>query len=457
MGNIVKIKLAISVFSVAALVLIPLLKSNFNERVIIKRWSALTWEDFRGMVPPFTRYDAAVSSDVLIELDSATSRYRAYAVQNNVESWTREHTGQEDLLRHEQYHFNISEIFARKLNEYIDANPDETDATLYNLRLNSLNLDLDAMQDQYDRETVHGTQWDQQKRWEYKIDSLLQSYTPDTGWVTDYYSGATAYFPDKPELTSGLNENQIPFRNYRLNKYEMHMSLYSYHYGTCNAATAAKILEMHYLQSSYKNGTFRLDTLANPINATGTSEDSLGSVYRDVWIFQTPYICKLTAVYPAQSDALGGYSQMANSFLTSFKIRNTDAYWMAKYENSDPEVSYNTTTKSVHPKRRDFTQCFFHTQDVKNGFYRGPFYRSDGALFLVYNIVAHPDSLLHQNVLLLDKGVFISEPDHEDNIYFIPADRIPKHPFKFDFGYLLKKDSAARCYEYFYESIHVNP
>ena len=108
MATHLKVKVGVSVFSLCILMLIPLLENNFYAPVTIKRWSALTWDDFQGFVPPFTGYEAAIASAVYLEYDSAKNKFHAYAAQNNMRSWAkRSRPNQEYGLGHEQYHFNI--------------------------------------------------------------------------------------------------------------------------------------------------------------------------------------------------------------------------------------------------------------------------------------------------------------------------------------------------------------
>ena len=120
MANLVKAKVGLSIFSISILILIPLLESNFNAPVTIKRWGNLTWDDFKGFPIPFSGYGAVISSKVYLEFDSSKSQYVAFAGQHNINSWTKDTSAYG--LNHEQYHFNITEIHARLLNEFIASN-----------------------------------------------------------------------------------------------------------------------------------------------------------------------------------------------------------------------------------------------------------------------------------------------------------------------------------------------
>ena len=184
MANLVKVKTAISVFSVSIIVAIELFSTNFYMPATIKRWSKLTWDDFRGPPKPFHPYDAGIRSTIYLEYDSTLSKFRAYAGQNNVKSWVKRSVGSgEHLLNHEQYHFNITELHARMLNKHIDQNPGDGEYA-YQLRLGSVKIDLAMMQDQYDSETGHSVILDKQSRWGFTIDSLLSN---EAGWKTDLF------------------------------------------------------------------------------------------------------------------------------------------------------------------------------------------------------------------------------------------------------------------------------
>jgi len=165
MANFIKPKIGIAVLSLSILVLIPLLQSSFFAPVTIKRWSEkLTWQDFQGIVQPFSKYEAVISSKIYLEYDSTKSQYYAYAGQNNIRSWAKMSTPYLDYsLNHEQRHFDITELHARMLNDYIAANPGQTEYA-YRLELKLIIQDLRKMQNAYDGETEHGVLFDNQRR-----------------------------------------------------------------------------------------------------------------------------------------------------------------------------------------------------------------------------------------------------------------------------------------------------
>lgn len=456
MENILKFKLGLSLFSISILTLLPLLRTNFNAPVTIKRWGELTWDDFQGIVKPFTGYAAVISSRVYLEYDSLNATYKAYAGQNNMWSWTKESTTHSDYaLNHEQYHFNITEVHARIMNEYIVANPARDEAH-YRAQLAAIHTDLNWMQDQYDQETDHSLNQDKQRRWEYKVDSLLLNHSTDSGWVVDYYSGAKAYFPVEPAFLDAINENQMAYRIYSLTKYSMNLALSSFQFQSPDFNNMEDKAYEYFKNNSMDLKYFQLDTINFDFKFFGVSYDSVNNnIHNHLWVCQNKYLYQLIANYPFSSGDTLGYQEIANSFISSFKIINTDNYWIDKFENSTSLMAHEDLRSELKEGDPDYSHCVTYSSDDKpNGFYRGPIYRDDGGLLLAYDIIEHDDSLLFENILVINEDLYVYEPDSANHIYFVPGDKIPEEPYQLNFGYLLTRDSINKCCEFHYQSIH---
>jgi hypothetical protein len=455
MRNFLRAKISISLLSTFILVLIPLLRSNFNAPVTIKRWGKLTWDDFQGFVKPFTGYGAAISSDIYLEYDSTASRFSAYAGQNNVASWTKE-TGDSDEygLNHEQYHFNITEIHARILNEFIEANPGESE-NFYRIRLQTIWYDLRKMQKAYDDETDHCLRRDRQRRWEYKIDSLLNLHAKDSGWVTDYYSGAKTFFPDKPGFRSNVVENNAVVRSFVLSKYDMVLSLESYQYDIIDPSVLENNIRQFYTDRSATIQRFSTDYSQYPFKATVLSKDSAYN-YHNLWLSNHDYLFKLSAIYPNLNGDTGGYIEIANAFINSFSIENTDAYWLTRLKNYPPHIVQSPIIKKANKHNNSSLICNIFSEIRPYGFFRGPFYSENGGLLIAYDIVEHPDSLIFENLLVLDEDLYSSKPA-ADNLYFLPAHKIPKDIYGINFGYTLTEDSARQCNKFYNQRLEINP
>jgi hypothetical protein len=317
MAGSLKLKIAITGFSVVLFALIEFLDNRFFAPATIKRWSKISWEDFQGIPQPFTEYEAGISSSIYLEYDSALSRYRAYAGQNNMRSWARRsHEDQDYELNHEQYHFNITELHARMLNTYIDENP-KGSQYLFRLRLGSINIDLRRMQDRYDTESDHSLNYDKQRRWEFKIDSLLSL---KNGWVRDQVSNARIFYPVLPDSIFGIDQNQVSYRSRSLAKYAMQFGLVSYRIP--DVAPHALREHLYTYDPTYGRAVkfVEVDTTHFDFQGFVISADTSGTTLYTKWVYNDPYLYKIYSSYPNTTIDSTGYYQNAKSFLDSFSL-----------------------------------------------------------------------------------------------------------------------------------------
>jgi len=143
------------------------------------RWSArrpLTWADFQGRPPD--RNDATAAETAYSILHGfrcvgATFDSVVVAAFRPKESWVklsmlRTAADNNRALRHEQAHFDVAEIHARRIRRYYAelsapcrlSTNDLADAA------KRMERDQKAAQEQYDEETDHGRNAPQQARWE---------------------------------------------------------------------------------------------------------------------------------------------------------------------------------------------------------------------------------------------------------------------------------------------------
>jgi len=91
------------------------------------------------------------------------------------ESWWNPRMKMDDVLSHEQLHFDICELYGRKFYKAVlglkeaDKFNENTLARLYD----KMEADFDAYQDLYDDETDHSTNGDMQREWDEFIDNEL--------------------------------------------------------------------------------------------------------------------------------------------------------------------------------------------------------------------------------------------------------------------------------------------
>lgn len=320
MANSLRAQIAISGVSIVILVLIPLVQSKFLAPVTIKRWGKISWSDFRGIYPPFTRYDAQIHSNIYLEYDSTLQRYHAYAGMSDIGSWVKsDDPGQNYLLNHEQYHFDISEFHARMLDKYIAENPDEKVSSYFS-KLGVIRVDLDIMQGQYDRETDHGVRIDRQRKWEYKIDSLL---TLEDGWITEDSSGAKIYFPHKPTGAQGWTSG-IYFRAFHIDRYTMFLSMACYYTDTMTNKTLLDNVRSISMESGQRLKAFSVDT-TTVFKAYTTTEDTTHHTSHYLWVYRHSILYQIKTQHSNNVDDTVGYSQITKSFINSFRIITPDS------------------------------------------------------------------------------------------------------------------------------------
>jgi hypothetical protein len=140
------------------------------------KWNAahpLTWDDFRG---PMRREAgditaAETSCGIAIETNLVTDRGAAKVYVFNTfdkqQSWVRDGYERPEVLKHEQTHWDICEVYTRKMQARFDAvqitgaNLQQQVGRIYD----EVSNEYLARQEQYEQETEHGTIPGEQQRW----------------------------------------------------------------------------------------------------------------------------------------------------------------------------------------------------------------------------------------------------------------------------------------------------
>ena len=137
-------------------------------------WSAsrkLTWSDFKGTPDPHSSNAALTSSNINIEFGYDDKGFQ-YAIKCNFDknrSWVRIRNN--DVLVHEQGHFDIAEIYARKLNKLMKAyrfNAKTAGTDVNGLYENAMKQHR-QIQIQYDNDTDYSRNKQKQEEWLKKI------------------------------------------------------------------------------------------------------------------------------------------------------------------------------------------------------------------------------------------------------------------------------------------------
>jgi len=139
----------------------------------------LTWENFKD-APDNKSEHAAISSSIIkwkIKAKEDSTIIIINCFFNPARSWIKIEKQTYSLLKHEQLHFDISELYARKLRQTILSQKlVQKDLTL-GLKIVVADNDklLNEYQDRYDLETNHSKEESKQAEWERKIAFELKS------------------------------------------------------------------------------------------------------------------------------------------------------------------------------------------------------------------------------------------------------------------------------------------
>lgn len=150
---------------------------------LCKRWDKnvkLTWGDFTGIVPVNPQHGAITHAGInyTSSFINDTLNLDIIACFTKNQSWVDVEKESDYALDHEQRHFDIAEINARKFRQYALKWDGKYNITTYlsdgsDIFFKSMN----DMQTLYDKETRHSQNKPFQQKWDKKIDSLLNVYS----------------------------------------------------------------------------------------------------------------------------------------------------------------------------------------------------------------------------------------------------------------------------------------
>jgi hypothetical protein len=141
----------------------------------------LTWEDFQGAPDESSTNKAMSHSTVTYDYKAQKEviQVEATAVFDRKSSWVSpaKNAKSPGLLKHEQLHFDMTELMARRIRKeisvYISKDIPSTQAYIDQVHA-KYQAELDAQNQLYDTETNHGVTESKQKKWETKINAELK-------------------------------------------------------------------------------------------------------------------------------------------------------------------------------------------------------------------------------------------------------------------------------------------
>jgi len=153
--------------------------SLFAQEEEAMTWSAerrLSWNDFKDESPASSPVAALTASGISYSYSSmehngemiADFYVKAYFYPTK--SWVQDHLASANILAHEQLHFDITELFARKFRAQL-AQTRFTDNIKAEVRtmFKKINRELSEYQDRYDLETNSSRLQNRQREWQQKV------------------------------------------------------------------------------------------------------------------------------------------------------------------------------------------------------------------------------------------------------------------------------------------------
>jgi hypothetical protein len=165
-------------------------KGNRSENGVISKpdeisWQRdrkLSWDDFRGLVPKDAEEQTAAATFCgigfetnVITRKSPNIDIRVYNTFYTNNSWVRPEERNEAILMHEQGHFDLCELYTRKLraemsNVAVDVN---TLKPVLRDIYERVQTEYRKRQETYETETAHGVNYNEQHKWEKILEKEL--------------------------------------------------------------------------------------------------------------------------------------------------------------------------------------------------------------------------------------------------------------------------------------------
>jgi hypothetical protein len=165
-----------------SLLLTPLFLFAQNTEEELLKWSAsrrLSWSDYKAKPNPNS--DAAATTTTVLAVDyNFNNNQFGFTIKSQfskTRSWGVHKT--DYILSHEQGHFDIAEVFARKLHKNLSEY--RFNKKTYQKDLKKIYSDIteekEEVQNNYDKETSHSINKEKQAEWLKKISAMLEEYS----------------------------------------------------------------------------------------------------------------------------------------------------------------------------------------------------------------------------------------------------------------------------------------
>jgi len=160
-----------------------------NDKIYWNQNTRLQWNDFKGKPDNSQIYDASTESTVKCDLkgDNESITITVVCFFERSKSWVKKGKKNDTLLKHEQGHFDLAELYTRKLRKAMKEAKftDKTINTEFRKIYQKYVGDLKKEQTLYDKETRHSIIYDKQKEWEARIAADLKEMDAYSGSVIE--------------------------------------------------------------------------------------------------------------------------------------------------------------------------------------------------------------------------------------------------------------------------------
>ncbi len=147
-------------------------------------WSAaqkLTWADFKGKVDKSSPFEAVTYTTIEVQSLQLDGKKMQYTISNSFEkmlSWSKDKKSV-GLLKHEQLHFDITELVVRKMKKKLLSKKFKNIKEIQNFARDAFRegeTERKKLNNLYDKETDHSINKEKQKEWEDKIEAELGEF-----------------------------------------------------------------------------------------------------------------------------------------------------------------------------------------------------------------------------------------------------------------------------------------
>ncbi len=158
-----------------------------DAHLVWNEFYTLQWDDFRGKPDPDAMGDAGTAVHIKAKpfIVNKEVHYDVRAIFNRDKSWARDTSP--SLLAHERLHFDIAELYARKIRKKVSElrKRGVRDIGAFNSAIEKLLEESNTTDARYDLETLHGALPKKQSIWVKKVKDELADLNDyqKTKWI----------------------------------------------------------------------------------------------------------------------------------------------------------------------------------------------------------------------------------------------------------------------------------